>query len=168
MILLLNLFLTILMTWFTVEAYAGIPSNGFVILLVFAAWNFVFWLFSFFYNKETFYKIPKIIGLILFYFKELILASLKVAYDVVTPHDNMEPAMISVPLDAKTNLEITLLANLITMTPGTLSIDVSNDKKTLYIHAMYVKAGDTEAVKKEIKEGFESKILRITRDHSWI
>ena len=166
MAFLFNLSLTMLLTWFTVEVYSDISATGFMVLLVFGGWNVVFWLFSFFYNKEAFYKAPKVSFLIVFYLKELARASLQVAYDIVTPHDYMNPALIAVPLDAETDFEITLLASLVTMTPGTLSIDVSKDRKTLYVHATYMKSGDPEGVKREIKEGFEKKILRITRSRS--
>lgn len=163
MITLLNLLIAVLLTWFTQAVYPDIPITGFITLLVFAAWNFLLWLLMFFYSRKSFYKSRQIAVLILFYFKELLVASLRVAYDVLTPTDHMQPAVVAVPLDAKTDVEITLLSNLITLTPGTLSIDVSKDRKTLYIHEVYVKSGDTEKVRKQIKEGSEKKILKITR-----
>lgn len=163
MVILLNVVLTILMTWFTMAIYPAIPSTGLMALLVFVGWNIVFWLVSFFYNKNAFYKTPKVGKLILFYLQELVLASIRVAYEVVTPKDHMRPAVIALPLDARTDLEITLLANFITLTPGTLSIDVSDDRKTLYIHEVYVKAGDIEKRKNQIKDGFEKRILKLTR-----
>ena len=163
MITLLNLLIAVLLTWFTQAVYPDIPITGFITLLVFAAWNFLLWLLMFFYSRKSFYKSQQIAVLILFYFKELLVASLRVAYDVLTPTDHMQPAVVAVPLDAKTDVEITLLSNLITLTPGTLSIDVSKDRKTLYIHEVYVKSGDTEKVRKQIKEGSEKKILKITR-----
>jgi multicomponent Na+:H+ antiporter subunit E len=86
-----------------------------------------------------------------------------VAYDIITPHYFMKPAVMAFPLEAKTDMEITILANLITLTPGTLSIDVSDDKKILYVHAIYIKDGDLEGLKNEIKNGFEKKLLEITR-----
>lgn len=153
------------MTWFIRAAYPATPGGGFITLCIFAAWNIVLWLFSFFYNKTAFYRLPKIGALILFYLKELLIASLRVAYDVLTPKNHMQPAIVAVPLDVETDLEITLLANFITLTPGTLSIDISSDRKTLYIHEVYVKSGDVEHVRKQIKEGFEKKILDITRKH---
>ncbi|QCK17132.1 cation:proton antiporter [Mangrovivirga cuniculi] len=153
------------MTWFTLRIYPEIPSSGFMVLLVFIIWNVALWLISFFYNKKAFYKTPKIGALILFYFKELLIASGRVAYEVVTPTDHMRPAVVAIPLEAKTDLEITLLANFITLTPGTLSIDVSRDRKTLYIHELYVKSGDKERLRRQIKDGFEKKILKITRRH---
>jgi multicomponent Na+:H+ antiporter subunit E len=154
------------MTWFTEAIYPGIPATGFTIILIFSGWHVILWLFSYFYNKKAFYQTPKIGALILFYLKELIVASIRVAYDVLTPKYHMHPAVVAIPLEAKTDLEITLLANFITLTPGTLSIDVSKDRKTLYIHEVYVKAGDIDKVKKQIKDGFEKKILRITRSQS--
>jgi len=106
-------------------------------------------------------KAWRVAGLLLFFIKKLIVANLRVAYDVLTPGYRMRPGILAVPLDAETDLEITLLANLITLTPGTLSLDVSDDRRTLYIHAMY--ADDPEAVKLSIKEGFERRILEVLR-----
>lgn len=106
-------------------------------------------------------KVWQVAGLLVFFIKELVVANLRVAYDVLTPGYRMRPGILAVPLDASTDLEITLLANLITLTPGTLSLDVSNDRRTLYIHAMY--ADDPEAVKRSIKHGFERRILEVLR-----
>lgn len=106
-------------------------------------------------------KAWKVIGLLLFFIKELIVANLRVAYDVLTLGYRMRPGILAVPLDVRTDFEITLLANLITLTPGTLSLDVSHDRRTLYIHAMY--ADDPEAVKLSIKHGFERRILEVMR-----
>ncbi|MBK1672438.1 Na+/H+ antiporter subunit E [Ectothiorhodospira shaposhnikovii] len=83
-------------------------------------------------------KIPKAILFIGFFIKELILSNLKVAYDVLTPTYYMKPGVIAFPLEARTDAEITVVANLISLTPGTLSLDVSSDRKVLYIHVMYL------------------------------
>ena len=66
-----------------------------------------------------------------FYIWELILANLRVAYDVMTPKPRIRPGVLAIPLDAKTDAEITLLANLITLTPGSVSLDVSSDRRFL-------------------------------------
>jgi multicomponent Na+:H+ antiporter subunit E len=96
---------------------------------------------------------------VLFYLKELFLANLRVAHDVITPGFHMKPGIIAIPLDAKSDLEIIALTNLITMTPGTLSLDVSTDGSVLYIHAMYI--DDLEGLRREIKEGFEKKVMEV-------
>ena len=69
--------------------------------------------------------------------------------------------MVAIPLDAETDAEITLLANLITLTPGTLSLDVSDDRRVLYIHAMYV--DDVEELRRSIKDGFEKRVMELLR-----
>lgn len=104
---------------------------------------------------------PKVVGFVFFFLYELFKANMQVAYEVITPKFNMTPGIIKFPLDAKTDLEITFLANLITLTPGTLSLDVSDDKKVLYVHSMYIK--DRESFIAGIKNGFEKRLLEILR-----
>jgi len=103
----------------------------------------------------------QVIAFIFYFLYELIKANIQVAYDVITPSFYMTPGVIKVPLAAKTDLEITLLANLISLTPGTLSLDVSDDRKVLYVHAMYVQ--DKELFIQSIKNGFEKRLLEILR-----
>jgi len=91
---------------------------------------------------------------------ELVKANLQVAYEVITPNLNMTPGIVAVPLDISSDFQITMLANLITLTPGTLSLDVSEDKKVLYVHSMYIK--DREEFIKGIKTGFEKRIIEIS------
>ncbi len=112
-------------------------------------------------GTKYFQRIPKAVSFVFYFLKELIIANLKVAFDIITPKDYMKPGIIAVPLDAKTDLEITLLANLITLTPGTLSLDVSHDKKILYLHALYVE--DAEKFRAEIKNGLERRLLEVMR-----
>ena len=97
----------------------------------------------------------------LFFTKELIVSSWRVAVDVIKPLPLMRPGVIGIPLDAETDLEITMLANLISLTPGTLSLDVSKDRKTLYIHAMYVLNPDD--LRTEIKDNLERRLLELLR-----
>lgn len=106
-------------------------------------------------------RIVKILGFIRFYLVELIRSNLKVAYDVLTPTHKMKPAILEIPLDVKTDMEILLFANLMSMTPGTMSFTLSEDRTKLYVHAMYVH--DPEKQKKEIKEKFENRLLEIFR-----
>ncbi len=101
------------------------------------------------------------VNFIAFFLKEVMIANLRVAHDVLTPPFYMQPRVIAVPLDAETDSEITLLANLISLTPGTLSLDVSADRRVLYVHAMY--AADPEAARREMKEGIEQRMLALLR-----
>ncbi len=107
------------------------------------------------------FKVRQVFGFALYFLWELVLANFRVAYDVVTPTHHMRPGVIAIPLDAQTDAEITTLANFITLTPGTLSLDVSEDRKVLYIHAMYIH--DREALRREIKSGLERRVLEVMR-----
>lgn len=112
-------------------------------------------------EAKYFRIVPKVVAFIFFFLYELIKANLQVAYEVMTPKFNMSPGIVKVPLDAETDLEISFLANLISLTPGTLSLDVSDDKKVLYVHSMYIK--DRENFIAGIKNGFEKRLLEILR-----
>jgi multicomponent Na+:H+ antiporter subunit E len=110
-------------------------------------------------HDAYFGKLPRLIGFIVYYLWELLVSNAIIAYDVLTPTHHMKPGVIGIPIDAKTDLEITVLANLITMTPGTLSLDISPDRKTLYVHAMYIR--DPEKLRADIKENLERRVLAL-------
>ncbi len=105
-------------------------------------------------------RFPVVISFLFFFLWELIKSNIKVAYDVVTPKNHMKPGVVSYNLEARTDLEITLLMNLISLTPGTLSLDVSFDRKTLYIHAMYL--DNIKAFRSEMRK-FEDRLLEVLR-----
>ena len=112
-------------------------------------------------ETDYFAKGPKAIAFGAFFAWELVLSNLRVAWDVLTPRAYRRPGVVAVPLDAETDTEITLLANLVTLTPGTLSLDVSEDRRTLYVHSMFVDEPDD--LRREIKDGFERRVLELLR-----
>ncbi|RYE11216.1 MAG: hypothetical protein EOP22_01690 [Hyphomicrobiales bacterium] len=103
----------------------------------------------------------KWLSLIALFVRELILSALRVAWLVVQPKPHMRPAIIAYPLTVTSDAQITLLANLITLTPGTLSVDVSDDRKTLYIHVIDMPS--REGLIGDIAGGFETKVLGVMR-----
>lgn len=102
------------------------------------------------------------LNLLIFFIKEVIVSNIRVTLEVITPNFGMNPGVIAVPLDARSDLEIFLFANMVTMTPGTVSLEVSEDKKFLYIHSMYID-GDKEKLKQKIKDDFERRLLEVLR-----
>ena len=106
-------------------------------------------------------KLIRIVSFFLFYIWELILSNLRVLYDVLTPRHHMQPGFVAIPLEAKTDLEILLVSNLISMTPGTLSVDISQNKKYLYIHVMYLT--DVDEIRNFIKTKLEARVLEVLR-----
>lgn len=105
-------------------------------------------------------KIGQVVGFAFFYAWELIKSNIRVAYEVLSPTHHMTPGVIGLELDTDSDAAITILANLITMTPGTLSLDVSNDRRMLFIHAMYV--DDEEGLRQELK-ALESRVIELLR-----
>jgi len=108
--------------------------------------------------SSYFRNIKQIVTLVWFFVKELVLANLRMAYYTVMPLDRMRPGVIAVPLEPMNEVELTVLSNLITLTPGTLTLDVSKDQRTLFVHVMCFQ--DPEQVRQEIKSGFESAVLK--------
>lgn len=88
-----------------------------------------------------------------YFLYELVVSSVQVAWDVLTPTPRSRPAIVAVPLDLVDPAQITVLAILISLTPGSLSLDVSPDRKTLYVHQMFV--NDPDEARSRIKTGFE-------------
>ncbi len=104
-------------------------------------------------------RLLRIVSLALLFIKELTLSVLRVARLVLRADldAHLKPAFVAFPLKATGDAEITLLANLITLTPGTLSVDVSEDRRLLYIHVIHL--ADREAFIREIQTGFEAKVM---------
>lgn len=98
----------------------------------------------------------RILSLAVLFIKELILSGWRVARLVTSPKMDLRPGIFAYPLKVSSDFEITLLANLITLTPGTLSVEVSDDRKTLFVHA--IDCSDVEKTRQEIMDGFERKI----------
>jgi multicomponent Na+:H+ antiporter subunit E len=141
-------------------AWAAVTGNfePYNLALGFVIGSIALWLpMSFWGDTKYFRRSFLMLRLFLLFLYELVLSSLRVAADVLRPRMQIEPGIIELPLDAKRDIEITLLANLITLTPGTLSLDVSRDRKSLFVHALHT--GDPEGLKKSIKEGFERKVM---------
>jgi multicomponent Na+:H+ antiporter subunit E len=119
------------------------------------------WVMQFVMKSSSYFtKMPEIITFVGHFLVELVKANLRMAYHVLAPLDKMKPGVIGIPLDITTDAQITMLANMITLTPGTLSLDVSTDRKVIYVHNVYVTS--PEEFRREIKEGFERKVLEVT------
>lgn len=112
-------------------------------------------------NKEYFLRVPKIFTFTLRFIYDMLKANMEVAFDLITPKLYTQPGIIAYPLSATTDFEITMLSNIIALTPGTMVIDLSEDRKVIYIHVMYLK--NKEKFIAELKENTEKKLLEILR-----
>jgi multicomponent Na+:H+ antiporter subunit E len=104
-------------------------------------------------------RVAHAVGLGIYFIWALVLANVKVALDVVRPRTAIQPAVVGIPLDITEDGEILLLSMLINITPGSVTIDLSDDRRTLYVHVMHMT--DADQTRREIKEGFERRVKRV-------
>lgn len=101
----------------------------------------------------------RIILLIGYFLKEVVVANLQIAQLIFTKTEKLQPAIVKIPLELKTDRGLFLLSSMITLTPGTLSLEVSADRQSLYVHVTHTT--DPEGVVQQIKNGFEKKLLGV-------
>ena len=156
MLFIFNVLLTLAWATFTGSFSALNLLFGFL-LSIFALWLIRGEVGTFGYFSRS----RRIISLILLFLYELVMSAWRVAVLVMSPKLDIKPGIFAFPLTVQNDMQITILANMITLTPGTLSVDVSDDKKYIYVHA--IDASDPEAARRDIAEGFEKKIMEASQ-----
>ncbi|OCA81392.1 Na+/H+ antiporter subunit E [Pseudobacillus wudalianchiensis] len=154
--ILLNFFLAFLWMFLQVSINSKTFIIGYLIGLI-----LIYGMRRFFKTELYVRRVFAIIYLTLLFFKELIMANIDVLKVILKPKLDIQPGIFALPTELKSDWEITLLANLITLTPGTLVIDVSDDQKILYVHAIDVP--DVQDAINGIKESFEKAIMEVSR-----
>jgi multicomponent Na+:H+ antiporter subunit E len=104
-------------------------------------------------------RFERALSLLAYLLWQIILANIRLTKDVLSVRFRMRPGVIQLPLSITTDGEILLLAAMINITPGSVALDVSSDRKTMYVHVMHITS--VEAAKREIKDGFERRILAL-------
>ncbi len=154
MLFLLNIVLAFLWAALTADFRAENIAIGFIFSFGILALTSKVW-----GSKPYAKKSWLLIKFIAFIFWEILVSNFRVASDVLRLQLKNRPGVIAIPLDAKTDIEITLIANLISLTPGTLTLDVSTDKSLLFIHTMFT--DDIQGQRDALKADIEKRILRI-------
>jgi multicomponent Na+:H+ antiporter subunit E len=108
-----------------------------------------------------FVRVPRVLHLAGYFVYELVVSNFRVMWEIITPRHSSRPGIIGIELDARTDLEIMLVANMISLTPGTLSLDISDDRRILYVHFMFLE--DPDEARRSIKEGLEHRVLEALR-----
>lgn len=98
-------------------------------------------------------RLPWIIWFVVYFVFELLLANLRVAWEVLTPGFSMQAGIVRVHTRCRNRWETLGLANMITMTPGTLTVDVETSTFDLFVHTLYVTDRDS----------FQAQITRMER-----
>lgn len=115
----------------------------------------------FFHERFYLSRVIAVISLIMLFLKELVLSNISVLKHVLKPKLDIKPGIFALETELTKDWEITILANLITLTPGTLVVDVSLDSKILYIHAIDIQEKH-EAID-SIKNSFERAIKEVSK-----
>lgn len=148
----LALGLSAVMGRFTVGGFVAGFAMGYLAL----------WVTRSLYGDDNYFdRLPRVLRLTGYFLVQMVRSNLRVLWDVITPRHTSRPGILGIPLEARTDLEITLLANLVSLTPGTLSLDVSEDRQTLFVHVMFM--DDVETVRSDIKNGIERRLLEVLR-----
>ena len=90
---------------------------------------------------------------------DIILANLQVAKLILSPVKNLRPAFIDVPIELNDDLALIMLASIVSLTPGSVSADISDDRKTLLVHCLNVT--DPQQVIASIKQDYEQPLKDI-------
>jgi multicomponent Na+:H+ antiporter subunit E len=150
--------LSLMLVWLGITGDVSLPNMGIGFLLGYGILAFA--LSSDPRFRAYARRLPRLVVFLLSFLRAMLMSNLRVAYDVVTPTHLMRPAIIRMPLAANTPGEITLLANLISLTPGTLSLDVDAEGQALFIHVMYLDNEDETMA--ELKR-LEARLLELMR-----
>ncbi len=103
-----------------------------------------------------------VVALVLYALLEIFRANLRVSRDILAG-ERMQPALVSVPIRSRTDTEVTLLAALVTLTPGTTAIDLSPDGEHMLVHFTNLPDGGVEEARDSVLSGFERRILQVLR-----
>ena len=154
-----DILLTILLAFVWI-AITGAPTYLNIILGLAISLMVVIWARRFLGRRGTGSRAFRLVFFLLFFIKEILISSIEVAVRVIpfSPF-KIRPAIVAVPLDLETDAGITTLANMITLTPGTLALETSMDRKTLYVHVMYVE--DIPAFIDDIKTRYERRVKEL-------
>lgn len=150
------------MTLFLALIWCGFSNdfslfNIIVALLLASGCHWLF--FKHYHDRDITFRPWPFICLIAFTIWQLVISSLIVSWEIITPKVRSEPKLIDIPLSCKSDIEKMLLTNLISLTPGTLFVDVAEHKTSIIIHAMF--ADEPEEVIRFIKEKLEPKVIKV-------
>jgi multicomponent Na+:H+ antiporter subunit E len=104
-------------------------------------------------------RVERTLALLAYLLWQIVLANFRIALDVVSIRHRMRPGVIRLPLDVATEGEILLLAAMINITPGSVALGISDDRRVMYVHVMHMQSPDE--ARREIKAGFERRILQL-------
>lgn len=152
---LLTVILTIVWVMLQNNVSAGMVVFGIILGIIIPRVTAVWWP-----DRPKGFRVGKMLSYVVLVIWDIIVANIQVAWIILTKsNEQLRPAWVEVPLDLRTPEALTILAGTITLTPGTVSADFSNEGKSLLVHAL--DAPDPDAVRDEIKVRYERRLKEI-------
>ncbi|AXI42042.1 Na+/H+ antiporter subunit E [Sulfitobacter sp. SK011] len=151
----LTLILAVVWTLLQNEISAGMVVFG-IILGIIIPWGTSVW----WPDRPRSFRLGKMISYSIVVMWDILVANVQVAWIVLTvPNAKLKPAWIVIPLELRQPEAITVLAGTITLTPGTVSADLSDEGHSLLVHVLHT--DDADAVRDEIKSRYERRLQEI-------
>ncbi|MBY0221054.1 Na+/H+ antiporter subunit E [Mammaliicoccus sciuri] len=155
--ILLNFFIAVVWMFMTSSLTPSTFVIGYIIGLL-----LIIMTRRFFPGRLYIWRLWSALKLTAIFLRELVLSNISVLLLVIKPDlSSIQPMIFALPTELEQDWEITLLSSLITLTPGTIVIHVSDDQRTLYIHAIDV--DDVDEAIDSIKNTFEKAIMEVSR-----
>ncbi len=152
---LLTLLLAVVWVILQNQVTAGMAVFGLILGIIIPLLTAVWWP-----DRPTGIRLSKVFGYGMIVIWDIIVANIQVAWIVLTmPNAKLKPAWIIVPLELTQPEAITVLAGTITLTPGTVSADLSTKGHSLLVHVLHTE--DPDAVRDEIKARYEARLMEI-------
>jgi len=95
---------------------------------------------------KIFVRLFYALGFFFFYLGKLVQSNMVIAYDILSPNLSSNPGFVQVPVTLQSDAGMLLFSNLVSMTPGTLTTDISSDKQFFEIHVLYMKESEKEII----------------------
>ena len=152
-------FLTLLMTvvWMLLQNDLswGMAVFGLILGVVIPRATAIWWP-----DRPVGFRAGRMVAYVILVLWDIVVANFQVAWIVLTrPNAKLRPAWVTVPLDLRQPEAITVLAGTITLTPGTVSADMSNTGRCLLVHVL--DTDDPDAIRDEIKTRYEARLKEI-------
>jgi multicomponent Na+:H+ antiporter subunit E len=153
----MNVFSINLLLAFAWAAAVGDVSPASLVIGFFVGFAALWTLRPLFREDSYFLRLPRLIRLAGLFLWELVVSSARVAVEILRPFPRARPGIVAAPMRVTDETGVLLLSSLVTLTPGTLSLDVSEDGRTLFIHTMFL--DDPDALRAELRDGMEARVL---------
>lgn len=152
--LIINIILAALWMFLESSFTVGTFIIGFLIGIV-----LLFFMRRFLGSRFYLFRLFALVKLLYFFIHDLIISTVHVARIILRKDMNIRPGIFRYDTTLETNWEVTMLAIMITLTPGTLSIDISDDYKVIYVHSLHVPNIEEEIA--TIRKSYEGAIMEV-------